>query len=86
MLLGRRYAHYINRTHQRTGTLWDSRYKFSVVHADGYPLSCMRYIELYPVRVALVDDLAHYRWTGYCHNGLGQANSHIAAHLSYSLG
>ena len=44
MSIGRRYVQYINRTYHRTGTLWDSRYKSSVVHADSYLLACQRYM------------------------------------------
>lgn len=51
--LGRRYVHYINKTYHRTGTLWDSRYKSSLVHADDYLLLCQRYIELNPVRASM---------------------------------
>jgi putative transposase len=47
--LGRRYVQYINKTYRRTGTLWDSRYKSSLVQADSYLLLCQRYIELNPV-------------------------------------
>jgi putative transposase len=61
--LGRRYVQYINKTYRRTGTLWDSRYKSSLVQADAYLLLCQRYIELNPVRPAMVDDPAHYRWS-----------------------
>ena len=53
MSLGRRYVQYINRTYKRTGTLWDSRYKSSVIQADTYLLTCQRYIELNPVRAAM---------------------------------
>ena len=60
--LGRRYVQYINKTYRRTGTLWDSRYKSSLVQADTYLLLCQRYIELNPVRAAMIDDPAHYRW------------------------
>ena len=63
--LGRRYVQYINTTYRRTGTLWDSRYKSSLIQAETYLLSCQRYIELNPVRAAMVDDPAHYRWTSY---------------------
>jgi len=84
MSLRRRYVQYINRTHHRTGTFWDSRYKSSVVQADDYLLSCMRYIELNPVLAAMVDDPAHYRWTSYRHNGLGQTDGRITAHPIYS--
>jgi putative transposase len=61
--LGRRYVQYVNRTYKRTGTLWDSRYKSSTVQAETYLLACQRYIELNPVRAAMVEDPAHYRWT-----------------------
>lgn len=43
--LGRCYVQYINRSYRRTGTLWDSRYKSSLVQADTYLLVCQRYIE-----------------------------------------
>lgn len=59
--LGRRYVQYINVTYRRTGTLWGSRYKSSLIQAETYLLSCQRYIELNPVRAAMVDDPAHYR-------------------------
>lgn len=48
--LGRRYVQYINTVYRRTGTLWDSRYKSSLIQAETYLLSCQRYIELNPVR------------------------------------
>ena len=63
--LGRRYVQYFNRSYRRTGTLWDSRYKSSLVQAETYLLACQRYIELNPVRAALGDDPAHYHWTSY---------------------
>ena len=81
--LGRRYVHYINRTYKRTGTLWDSRYKSSLVQAETYLLACQRYIELNPVRAAMVDDPIHYRWTSYGANALGAANSRITPHVLY---
>ena len=85
--LGRRYVQYINTTYRRTGTLWDSRYKSSVIQAETYLFSCMRYIELNPVRAAMVDDPAHYRWTSYRANALGQADTLLKPHPLYiSLG
>jgi len=69
------------------GALWDSRYKSSLVHAETYLLACQRYIELNPVRAAMVEDPAHYRWTSYRSNALGQADSRLTAHSLYlSLG
>ena len=81
--LGRRYVQYINTTYRRSGTLWDSRYKSSLIQAETYLLSCQRYIELNPVRAAMVDDPAHYRWTSYRHNALGQTNPHLTPHPLY---
>jgi putative transposase len=81
--LGRRYVQYINRTYKRTGTLWDSRYKSSLIHADTYLFTAMRYIELNPVRAAMVDDPAHYRWSSYRANALGQTDSRLTPHPLY---
>jgi putative transposase len=82
--LGRRYVQYINKTYRLTGTLWDSRYKSSLVQEDHYLLLCQRYIELNPVRADLVNDPAHYRWSSYRANGLGQSDLLITPHSVYS--
>jgi putative transposase len=85
--LGRRYVQYVNRSYRRTGTLWDSRYKSSLVQAETYLLACQRYIELNPVRAAMVEDPAHYRWTSYRSNALGQHDPRLTPHPLYlSLG
>ena len=81
--LGRRYVPYINTTYRRTGALWDSRYKSSLIQAETCLLACQRYIELNPVRAALVDDPAHYRWTSYRANALGQDNPRLTPHPIY---
>lgn len=81
--LGRRYVQYINKTYRRTGTLWDSRYKSSLVHADEYLLLCQRYIELNPVRANMVDDPAHYSWSSYRANGLGQSDALLTPHAVF---
>lgn len=85
--LGRRYVQYINTSYRRTGTLWDSRYKSSLIQAETYLLTCMRYIELNPVRATMVEDPAHYRWTSYRANALGQTSPLLVPHSVYlSLG
>jgi putative transposase len=81
--LGRRYVQYINRTYRRTGTLWDSRYKSSLIHAASYQLACQRYIELNPVRAAMVEDPGYYRWSSYRANALGQADPRLSPHPLY---
>lgn len=85
--IGRRYVQYINTVYRRTGTLWDSRYKSSLIQAETYLLSCQRYIELNPVRANMVDDPANYRWSSYRSNALGLGNELLTPHPLYlSLG
>lgn len=85
--LGRRYVQYANRFYRRTGSLWEGRYKSSVVQAESYLLACQRYIELNPVRAGMVVDPGQYRWSSYRANGLGQADARLTPHERYlSLG
>jgi putative transposase len=56
--VGRRYVQYVNRFYKRSGTLWEGRFKSSLVQTEDYFLLCQRYIELNPVRACMVDDLA----------------------------
>ena len=81
--LGRRYVQYINVTYRRTGTLWDSRYKSSLIDADTYLLKCQRYIELNPVRAAMVTDPAHYPWSSYRCHALGEPDRYLSPHPLY---
>jgi putative transposase len=81
--LGRRYVQYANRFYRRTGSLWEGRFKSSVVQAEDYLLACMRYIELNPVRAGMVIDPAQYRWSSYRANGLNQPDPRITAHPVY---
>ncbi len=81
--IGRRYVQYINRYYKRTGSLWEGRYKSSIVDAESYLLACMRYIELNPVRADMVADPGEYAWSSYRSNGLGQINDHLAPHPLY---
>ena len=83
MHVGRRYVQYINHTYARTGTLWDSRYKSSLVQAETYLLFCQRYIELNPVRAGMVSDPADYRWSSYRANALGERNPLLSPHPLY---
>jgi putative transposase len=58
--LGRRFVPYINHSYQRTGTLWEGRFKASPVQNEDYLLTCYRYIELNPVRAGMVENPADY--------------------------
>ena len=78
--LGRNYVPLFNTRHGRTGTLWEGRYKASLVASDHYLLQCLRYIELNPVRAAITDDPARYRWSS-CQPHLGlRTGKHLTHH------
>ncbi|MBY4595894.1 REP-associated tyrosine transposase [Ottowia caeni] len=65
--LGRRYVRYFNDRHARTGTLWEGRYRSSLIDAERYLLACMVYIDLNPVRAGLVAEPGDYAWSSYGH-------------------
>jgi putative transposase len=62
------YAHYFSTAFERTGPLWDSRYKSCLVDNDEYVLACYRYIEDNPVRAGLVKAADRYPWSSYLAN------------------
>lgn len=82
--LGRRYVRHINWRYQRTGTLFEGRYKASLVECDRYALACMRYIELNPVRAAMVRTPAEYRWSSFRANAGIDRFVGLEAHESYA--
>jgi putative transposase len=81
--LGRRYVQHVNRTYDRTGTLWDSRYKSSLVQSNRYLLACQRYIELNPVRAGIVRDPSDYAWSSYQVHAFGKPNDIVSPHPLY---
>jgi len=81
--LGRHYVRYFNHTYQRTGTLWEGRFKSCVVSAEEYLLICQRYIELNPVRAGMVASPEQYAWSSYKANGLGCASKIWTPHRLY---
>ena len=85
--LGRRYVQYFNYRYRRTGTLWEGRYKASLIDTEQYLLTCYRYIDLNPVRAAMVEHPAQYRWSSYHANAKGMADPLVTPHEMYrSLG
>lgn len=82
-MLGRYYVQYFNYCYQRTGTLWEGRYKATLIDSEQYLMSCMRYIELNPVRATMVEHPRDYSWSSYPHNALGKINSLITEHSLY---
>lgn len=79
-MVGRHYVQYFNRRYQRTGTLWEGRYKASLVDSERYLLTCYRYIELNPVRANIVQRPAEYEWSSYRSNALGESSDLVTPH------
>lgn len=65
--VGRRYVQHFNRRHARTGTLWEGRYRSTVLEPERYLLPCMVYLDLNPVRESLVAQPADYAWSSHAH-------------------
>jgi putative transposase len=63
--IGRRYVPYINKAYGRTGTLWEGRFKASLVQDQGYVMACYRYIEMNPVRAGMAASPSDYPWSSY---------------------
>lgn len=81
--LGRRYVRYVNDRYRRTGTLWEGRYKSCPVESDDHLLRCYRYIELNPVRAAMVADPTAYADSSYRANALGHPDPLLTPHAQY---
>jgi len=81
--LNRRYVQQINARFTRSRHLWAGRFKASVVGEQRYLLSCMRYIELNPVRAGMVDHPQAYTWSSW-HANVGERKSRLVTpHLEY---
>ena len=79
-----RYSRYVNDTQARTGTLWEGRYRASLLDSDSYFFSCTRYIEMNPVRAGLAATPGAYRWSSYKHNGEAKPDPVITPHPLYA--
>lgn len=82
--LGRLYVRYFNYKYARSGGLFEDRFKSSLVQDDIYLLTCLRYIELNPVRAGMVIDPGDYRWSSYAAHGLGKKISMLTPHRLYT--
>ncbi len=83
--IGRRYVRWFNDRHTRTGALFEGRYRSTVIEADRYLMACMRYIELNPVRAALVAVPEQHPWSSYRHHA-GLANDPLVTDHSLYWG
>lgn len=72
--LGRKYVSYFNESHERTGTLWEGRFRSSAVASTRYFYACHRYIEMNPVRAQMVASADRYEWSSFRTNAFGHPN------------
>ncbi|MET0322391.1 MAG: transposase [Duganella sp.] len=81
--IGRYYVPYFNHKHGRSGTLWNGRYKTSLIDADAYFMLCSRYIESNPVRNGLAARHEDYPWSSYCHHAGIRSDGLIVDHPKF---
>ena len=81
--LGQYHAQYINRRYDRSGTLWEGRYRSCLAQNETYALACYRYIELNPVRAGMVSAPAEYAWSSFHVNGGIVDDSFLTPHGAY---
>ena len=82
--IGRRYVRYVNKEYNRSGTLWERRFKSSLIDSERYLMTCYRYIEENPIRAGMVQSIEDYRWSSYHHNALGIVDELITPHPLYN--
>ena len=85
--VGGRYVRHFNDSQKRTGTLWEGRYKSTLIQTERYLLACMAYIDLNPVRAALVAQARDYPWSSHGHYTGQRTDKLITPHgLVWELG
>ena len=81
--IGRNYVQYFNECNRGSGTIWEGRYRATVIDCKQYLLTCSRYIELNPVRAGLAKTPKDYPWSSYARNANNQPNEMISPHNRY---
>ena len=81
--LNERYAIHFNKKYARTGSVWEGRFKSSVIDSDAYLLCCQRYIELNPVRAGMATHPGDYPWSSYKTNAWGERCDLLTPHGLY---
>jgi putative transposase len=81
--LGRRYASGFNRRHQRTGTLWEGRYRSVILEPERHVLECMVWMDSQPVRRQVAAQAREYVWSS-CRHHLGlQSSAFVTPHAQF---
>lgn len=84
---GRRFVAWFNKRHGNIGTLWEGRFRATVIESERYLLTCMRYIDSNPVRAGLVAQCREYLWSSHAHYIGARTDPLITEHpLFWALG
>ena len=81
--VGRSYVRYFNKRHNRSGTLWEGRYKSSLIDSESYLLTCMAYIDLNPVRAGVAESAEDFGWSSYKHLAGQNIDKLVTPHALY---
>lgn len=81
--VGRRYAQLFNQNHQRTGTIWEGRFKSCLMEPESFFLVIQKFIETNPVRVGLVQKPEDWPWSSYSHHIGAETVSWLSDHSLY---
>ena len=81
--VGRRYVRFFNDQYERTGGLFEGRYKAFAIDTEDYWFTCMRYVEFNPIRAGLAASPDAYRWSSYSTHAFGKENLLLSPHPLY---
>ena len=81
--IGTKFARLVNLRWGRTGTLFEGRFRSSLIDSEAYLFTCMSYIELNPVRAGIVGNPAHFPWSSYSSNASGSPGGVLVPHPLY---
>ena len=81
--VGRSYVRYFNDRHGRSGTLWEGRYRSTLIETDRYLLACMVYIDLNPVRAGMVAQPLDWPWSSHAHYLDQRSDRLVTPHALY---
>lgn len=82
-MTGRLYVRAVNKKYNRSGTLWEDRFKASLIDSEHYLLTCMRYIELNPVRARMTQRPEDYPWSSFRRNACGEPDAIVISAAEY---
>lgn len=81
--IGRRYVPYFNVRHRRSGSLWEGRYRTTVVEADAYCIECLRLLDFLPLKAGLAVDMVAYPWSSHAHYVGLRKQAWLTDHATY---